>query len=98
MIIVTGRIQGRPEVLEQLLALSLEHVHRSRSEPGCVIHSVHQDVEDVSSVVFFEQWMDRESLAAHFAVPESRQFVRAAMTLATTPPVINIYEANPIEL
>ena len=98
MIIVTGRIQGRAEDLEHLLALSLEHVRRSRSEPGCVVHSVHQDVEDDSSVVFFEQWMDRESLAAHFAVPESRQFVRAATALATTPPIINIYEADPIEL
>ena len=98
MIIVTGRIQGRPEDLEQLLALCLEHVHRSRTEPGCVVHSVHQDVEDASSVVFFEQWSDRESLAAHFAAPESRQFVRAAAALATAPPVMNIYEADPIEL
>ncbi len=98
MIIVTGSIQSRPEDLDELLAISLEHVHRSRAEPGCVLHSVHQDVEDVSTVVFLEHWKDRESLAAHFAVPASRKFVGAATALATTPPTISIYEATPIEL
>jgi quinol monooxygenase YgiN len=98
MIIVTGSIQSRPEDLEELLAISLEHVHRSRAEPGCVVHSVHQNVEDALTVVFFEQWKDRESLAAHFAVAASRQFVSAVTALATTPPTISIYEATAIEL
>lgn len=98
MIIVTGSIQSRPEHLDELLAISLEHVRRSRSEHGCVLHSVHQNVEDASTVVFHELWEDRESLAAHFAEPASRQFVRAAAALATAPPTISIYEATRIEL
>jgi quinol monooxygenase YgiN len=98
MIIVTGSIQSRPGDLEELLAISLEHVRRSRAEPGCVVHSVHQNVEDALTVVFFEQWKDRESLAAHFAVPASRHFVSAVTALATTPPTISIYEATAIAL
>ena len=98
MIIVTGSIRSQPEHLDELLSISLEHVHRSRTEPGCLVHSVHRDVEDASCVVFLEHWQDRESLAAHFGVPASRQFVKAAAVLAAAPPVINIYEAAPIEL
>lgn len=97
MIIVTGSVRSRPEGLGQMLATSLEHVRRSRAEPGCLLHSVHQDVEDPLTVVFLEHWKDRASLAAHFAVPASGRFVGEVTALATTPPAMNIYEAEPIE-
>jgi quinol monooxygenase YgiN len=95
VIIVTGSVRARPENLDEVLALSLEHVHRSRAEPGCLLHSVHQDVEDPLRVVFLEQWEDREKLDAHFAVPASGDFVVAVSSLAAEPPVMNIYEAAP---
>jgi quinol monooxygenase YgiN len=55
---------------------------------------VHQDVEDQLKLIFFEEWVDREALAVHFAVPASRAFVRAARSLAAGPPVMNIYDAT----
>ena len=77
MIIVTGSVQARPEHLDEVLALSLEHVHRSRAEPGCLLHTVHQDVEDAHRVVFVEHWADLDALRTHFAVPASGGFVEA---------------------
>jgi quinol monooxygenase YgiN len=94
MIIVTGSVRARAEALDEVLALSLEHVRRSRNEPGCLLHSVHQEVEDPRRVVFLEHWQDRAALDAHFAVPESGAFVVAVSELATEPPTINIYEAR----
>jgi hypothetical protein len=35
-------------------------------------------------------------VAAHFAVPESLAFVKAARALAAEPPAIAVYEANPL--
>ena len=95
MIIVTGSVRARPENLDEVLALSLNHVHRSRAEPGCLLHTVHQDVEDPLRVVFLEHWEDREKLDAHFAVPASGAFVVAVSALAAEPPVMNIYGAAP---
>ncbi len=40
MIIVTGSVTARPETFEALLRASLDHVHRSRTEDGCLVHSV----------------------------------------------------------
>jgi quinol monooxygenase YgiN len=94
VIIVTGSVRARPENLDEVLALSLDHVHRSRAEPGCLLHTVHQDVEDPLRVVFLEHWEDREKLDAHFAVPASGDFVVAVSALAAEPPVMNIYEAE----
>ena len=94
MIIVTGSVQVRPEAIDEALAVSLEHVRRSRAEPGCLLHSVHQDVEDPSRVVFLEHWSDLDALGAHFKVAASLDFVNAVTALATTPPSIEIYEAT----
>ena len=36
MLIVTGSATARPETIAEMTALALEHVHRSRAEPGCL--------------------------------------------------------------
>jgi quinol monooxygenase YgiN len=98
MIIVTGSILARADTLDELLALSLEHVRRSRGEPGCLAHAVHHDVESPLRLVFLEKWADRAALMTHFAVPASQAFVRAAAPLAAEPPALNVYEATRIRL
>ena len=92
MVIVTGSVKARPETVEEAVRLSLEHVRRSRLEPGCVFHSVHHDVEDSHRLVFLERWADRDALTAHFAVPESRVFAKALNALAAEPPTLEIYD------
>ena len=46
MIIITGSITARPDGLAELRKISLEHVHRSRLESGCLSHDVHVDLEN----------------------------------------------------
>ncbi|MBL8775775.1 MAG: antibiotic biosynthesis monooxygenase [Acidimicrobiales bacterium] len=92
MIIVTGSVVVRPEDLDEAVAVSLEHVRRSRTEPGCLLHSVHHDVEDPNRLVFLEQWADRAALDAHFAVPASLEFVTRLSALATEPPTMEIHD------
>jgi quinol monooxygenase YgiN len=95
MIIVTGAVKANPDALKEVLRFSLEHVRRSRLEPGCLLHSVHQDVENPNRVVFLEHWLDRDALKVHFGVPESRAFAKALNELASEPPTMEIYEAAP---
>jgi quinol monooxygenase YgiN len=94
MIIVIGRVSARPDSVADLLELSIEHVQRSRKEPGCISHTVNRDAETPLKLVFVEEWTDRESLEAHFRVPASRSFVRAARALAAEPPTIDLYNSN----
>ena len=94
MILVLGSVIVRQGRYEEALSLSLEHVARSRKEPGCVAHSVHQDAENPLRLVFAEQWSDMTVLRAHFKVPESREFAKAIGALASAPPEIAIYDAK----
>jgi quinol monooxygenase YgiN len=94
MLIVTGIVQGRPDTIDRILELGLTHVERSRQEPGCLLHSIHRDVENELRVVFIEQWVDAEALEAHFRVPASGEFVREAAALAFRPLEMSIFEAE----
>src|ERR1700738_3217376 len=97
MIVVTGSVTARPATFEEVRKLSLEHVHRSRTENGCILHAVHIDCENPLRLVFIEQWADRAALMAHFAVPASRDFVRAVQPLAAVSPTLEIYDATRLE-
>ena len=97
MIIVTGSAVVDPDRIDDAIAACLEHVHRSRTEPGCISHAVHVDCENPRRLVFFEQWTDRAALLAHFAVPASRDFVRALQALAESATTIELYEATRLE-
>ena len=97
MIVVTGSVTARQDSFDEVRRLSLEHVHRSRGEPGCISHAVHVDCENPLRLVFFEQWADRAALLAHFAVPASRDFVKSLHSLAATATTIELYDATRLE-
>jgi quinol monooxygenase YgiN len=97
VIVVTGSVTARADSFDQVRRLSLEHVHRSRGEPGCISHAVHVDCENPLRLVFFEQWADRAALLKHFAVPASRDFVRSLQPLAAAATTIELYDATRLE-
>ena len=98
MIIVLGRVVVRSGTIAEALALSQEHVVRSRGEPGCIAHAVHRDTENPDCLVFVEQWSDAAALQAHFKVPASRTFVKALAALATEAPGMSVFTAAPVPL
>jgi quinol monooxygenase YgiN len=95
VIIIMGSVTGRPDTISELVAASLEHVQRSRSEPGCISHSVHRDVENPLRLVFIEQWESAAAVRAHFAVPASAAFVRAAAALSDSLPSLEMFTVMP---
>jgi len=97
MIIVIGHVFTSPGTAERMARLCVEHSVRSRAEPGCIGHNVHVDGEDASRLVFVEQWADMDALTAHFAVPESKAFVREIRALSPAPTAMNIYAADEVQ-
>jgi len=94
VVIVTGSVEARVDTFDRVLELSLAHVRRSRTEPGCMVHSVLRDVEQPLRLVFLEQWVDTDALRAHFGVPASGAFVAQLAALAASPPEMAIFDAQ----
>jgi quinol monooxygenase YgiN len=95
MLIVTGSVTAHTDTFDQLRDACLEHVRRSRTEPGCLSHAVHVDCENALRLFFFEQWADRAALEMHFSVPAVKEFVRSLRTLASASAGPTIYETTP---
>lgn len=98
MILVVGSVVVREGKLAEALSLSQAHVARSRSEPGCLLHGVHQDTENPNRLVFIEKWADQESLRKHFVVPDSRAFAKALAAVAVDVPVLEAYDGTPVRV
>lgn len=98
MIVVTGDACAKLETFDEVRRLSLEHVDRSRTEPGCISHAVHIDCENPLRFVFVEQWADKRALMAHFQVPASREFIEALRSMLSAPSTIQIYDATQMQV
>lgn len=97
MIIVTGSAVAREGNDTEVQRISLEHVLRSRTEPGCISHAVSRDVEEPNRFVFVERWADMAALQAHFRVPASRQFGKALAELSGGQVEMTLYQAEQIQ-
>ena len=95
MIVVLGDVRVQAERFDEALRISLEHVERSRAEPGCISHDVFVDPQEPDRLMFVERWADREALDIHFTVPESGHFARALAEMASEPPHMQILPIVP---
>ena len=78
------------------LRACLEHVERSRKEPGCISHDVHVDCQNPMLLFFFEQWADEAALRTHFAVEGSKAFVKSLKDRIVETTGTQIYRAEAI--
>ena len=98
MIVVTGIATAREGAEAQMEKVSIEHVLRSRTEPGCISHAVSRDVEDPRRFVFVQRWADMAPLQVHFRLDASRQFVKDLTLLSDGKPDMALYQADVIPL
>jgi quinol monooxygenase YgiN len=77
MLVVIGSILAREDSFDEVLRSCIEHVERSRQEPGCISHDVHVDCQNPMRLFFFEKWADEAALRTHFAVDGSKAFVKS---------------------
>jgi quinol monooxygenase YgiN len=98
MILVTGSATAREGAEAEMQNISVEHVLRSRTEPGCISHEVSRDVQEPRRFVFVERWSDMAALQVHFRVEASRQFGKALAALSDGKPEMAVYQADAIPL
>lgn len=98
MVIVTGSAFAREGADAEMQKISVEHVLRSRTEPGCISHEVSRDVQQPNRFVFVERWADMAALQVHFRVEASRQFAKALAELSGGKLEMSVYQAEAIKL
>jgi len=97
VIYVVATLTVKPETRAEFIAAATACIKETRKEPGNIAYDLHESVTDPAKMVFVEQWADRAALGAHFAVPASRDFVRALKSLAAGASTIEIFDAARVE-
>ena len=98
MILVIGQALAKPDTLQAMLSNSVEHVERSRAEPGCISHEVSTDAQVPLQLTFVERWSDMDALRAHFRVEASRAFAKALAAMADGAPRMSVYQSDEVDL
>lgn len=98
MIVLRGDAVATPKTFDEVRKLSLEHVHRSRTELGCISHATHIDCENPLRVVFVERWADKQALLAHFQVLASRAFVKTLRGILSKRSTTQVYDFTPPDI
>ena len=94
MIIVTGSVTARADSLDSLRQASIDHVHRSLAEDGCLYHSVQADCENPLRLFFYERWRDMAALKLHFTQPGTATLLAAIRDHAASSEPVTMYEAS----
>lgn len=73
---IVAKIEAHNDKVEFVKAELLKLIEPTLKEAGCIQYDLHQDNEDPSVFVFYEQWESRELLQAHLNSPHLIGYVK----------------------
>ncbi len=83
--------EGQHDTARQMLrALAAQ----TRSEPGCLLYTVSENLESPGAFVISEQWENMDSMQAHLALPGVGEAVAAVQQMGVTDLTIRAWEAG----
>lgn len=74
---ITGNIKVHPDKIDLVKAELEKLVPITRAEDGCIQYDLHQDNEDPSFFLFYENWESRELWQTHMNAPHLSAYVKA---------------------
>jgi quinol monooxygenase YgiN len=74
MLTLVAYLHAKPEKREALEAVLHSLVDPTRLEPDCIGYHFHKSADDPNVFMFYENWVSRESLDRHLAMPHLAGF------------------------
>jgi quinol monooxygenase YgiN len=89
---IVAKMKAKPGMQDQVKDVLLALIGPTRSEKGCVNYNLHQDCDDHSVFMFYENWATREALDEHLQTPYLKNLVDRAEELFATQLEIKFYD------
>ncbi|MEM9103923.1 MAG: putative quinol monooxygenase [Pseudomonadota bacterium] len=74
---ITGNIKVKPEYLGKVKEELLKLIPITRAEEGCIQYDLHQDNEDPTYFMFYENWNSRELWQTHMNNDHLKTYMEA---------------------
>ena len=81
--------EGKEEMVRQELTALIAP---TRSEPGCVMYSLHQCTDNRSLFMVYESWASKNDLDDHLKKPYLKAFLKKTNELLAEPVEITLWE------
>ena len=91
-ITVLAKVKAKQEMEEMVKQECLALVEPTRGEAGCISYDFHQDSEDKTSFMFYENWVSKEALEQHIQMPYLQAFIAKADELLAEPLDVTIWK------
>jgi quinol monooxygenase YgiN len=89
---VVARIKTKKGMDESVKQELRALVAPTRSEKGCINYDLHRSIDDRSVFMVYENWVSKEDLDKHLAMPYMRAFMEKAEKLLAEPAEITLWE------
>lgn len=74
---IVAEIIAKPGKEELVKAELLKLIPITEAEKGCINYDLHQDLEDPTRFLFYENWESREDWVAHSEAPHLKDYLAA---------------------
>jgi quinol monooxygenase YgiN len=74
---IVANIHAHPDQVERVKAELLKLIPITRAEEGCLQYDLHQNDEDPTHFLFYENWTSRELWQRHMNAPHLAAYVEA---------------------
>ncbi|AML50145.1 putative quinol monooxygenase [Falsihalocynthiibacter arcticus] len=74
---IVANIRANPDQVDLVKAELLKLIDATRAEAGCVNYDLHQDNENPSHFMFYENWDTRELWQTHMNAPHLAAYMTA---------------------
>jgi quinol monooxygenase YgiN len=96
-ITVSGRIQAKQGMEEQLKQALLSVLGPTRAEPGCINFYLHQGREDGSRFMAYQNWVSKEAEDAHYQQPYMQAYMKTAPGMLAGAPDVSTWDMIDLE-
>jgi quinol monooxygenase YgiN len=89
---VVARIKAKKGMEETFNQELMALVAPTRSEKGCINYDLYRSIDDRSVFMFYENWVSKEDLDKHLAMPYMKSHMEKAREMLAGPAEITLWE------
>jgi len=72
--VIVARLSVKPEHINDFKGHAIQMVESTRKEPGCIIYTLYQEVNNSPDFIFYEEYTNDEAIQYHRGSAHFKQF------------------------
>lgn len=89
---LTVKLKAKPGMASRLQEAALALLVPTRKESGCINYYFHSNESDPNSFMFYENWIDQESLDKHANLPNLKDFQKTLDDILAEKPEFTLWK------